>query len=70
MIGPIEHTAISPKLLSSSPSCEVIAAIPAPIDITKGTDIAPVVTPPASKAIARKVGLIMYATVARTTIAP
>ena len=62
MIGPIEQTAIRPKLESSSPFGEVIAAIPEPIDITKGTDIAPVVTPPASYAIARRVGFVRYAT--------
>ena len=49
-IGPIEQSAIKPKLLSLSRLSPSAAATPTPSDIIKGTVIGPVVTPPESKA--------------------
>ena len=53
-IGPTEHIAIRPKLFSSTFLPPRVIAIPTPRAIINGTVIGPVVTPPESKASARK----------------
>ena len=53
-IGPMEHIAIRPKLFSSTLRPPSVIAMPTPSAIMKGTVIGPVVTPPESKARARK----------------
>ena len=53
-IGPTEHMAIKPKLFSPTFFPPRVAAIPTPRAIINGTVMGPVVTPPESKARARK----------------
>ena len=53
-IGPIEHSATRPKLSFSASASFRMLDTPRPSARIKGTVIGPVVTPPASKATARK----------------
>ncbi len=53
-IGPIEQSATRPKLSFSACLSLRIADIPTPRAMMNGTVIGPVVTPPESKATARK----------------
>ena len=53
-IGPTEHRATRPKESSAALESLRMAAMPRPKDMMKGTVIGPVVTPPESKATARK----------------
>ena len=53
-IGPIEHSATRPKLSASARSSLLTLETPSPIARMNGTVIAPVVTPPESKAMQRK----------------
>ena len=53
-MGPMEQRATSPKLSSAACRSLRMAAIPIPRAMIKGTVIGPVVTPPESKATARK----------------
>ncbi len=52
IIGPIEHSAISPKLFSLELLPPIVEEIPTPNAIINGTVMGPVVTPPESNAIA------------------
>ena len=54
IIGPIEHKATNPKLSSVACLSLRIEEIPMPSAIINGTVIGPVVTPPESKATAKK----------------
>ncbi len=53
-MGPMAQREIRPKLSSSAVLSPRTEAKPIPIAITKGTIIGPVVTPPESKATAKK----------------
>ena len=53
MMGPIEQSETSPKLSFDSLESERIDETPTPSAMINGTVIGPVVTPPASKAIAQ-----------------
>ena len=52
--GPMEHSATRPKLSSAAWRSLRMAEIPTPRAMMKGTVMGPVVTPPESKATARK----------------
>ena len=54
IIGPTEHSAISPKLSFSASLSARIEETPTPSAIINGTVIGPVVTPPESKESAKK----------------
>ena len=55
--GPIEHSAISPKLFSLEFLPPIVVEIPTPSAIINGTVIGPVVTPPESKESGKSVDL-------------
>ena len=57
IIGPIEHSAISPKLFSLELLPPIVEEIPTPNAIINGTVMGPVVTPPESNASGKSVDL-------------
>ena len=61
-IGPIEQSAMSPKLFSPLFLPPRVIAMPTPRAIMNGTVIGPVVTPPESNAIGRNSGLPLTTT--------